>query len=302
MKKAFTVLFSLLALVCANPVAESDIPSNGATPTHQATAKVVFRGLMAFQPDAGRQYLDVGILYAPQHEFRIQVKETSDVGGSVVFIPVPPASTPRSVWTLVSANSNAGGISFYQTGAFDRAADLGHERDTRWLIDLEGAEFHKRQLTLTNDQLRLVLRVSAGDFYTNKRTAALMRRKGDGRFQYFGRVTEELATDISLVEGDLVIRLENGAELLRLKHNPGIAYEITIENAFTGDHHTASRVNHFAYYYGLLTEPITDKFEFRTVKGTDFRAARLMSAKYASVPLPMTDEAPCSPIILGGGR
>jgi len=128
-----------------------------------------------------------------------------------------------------------------------------------------------------------------------------MRKQGDGKFQYFGRVTDELATNINLADGDLVLRSGEGTEILRLKQKSGTTYEVVIENAFVGDHAMASSFNHFHYYYDLLAEPPTERYEFRASNGSDFAKAKFAPAKYAYPGTPGTDEIPCMPIVLGGG-
>jgi hypothetical protein len=266
--------------------------------TAQPTATLIFRGLIIFQPDSERRYFDVGILNAPEHELRIEVRENSPDGVSVSSVPLPSIRSKGLIWSLEFANSQ--GVTFYQSEPFDRNRDVGDEKDSRWLVDLEGAEFYHRQLPVKSDQLSLVLRMTGGEFYSKKRTLPLMRKEGDGKFHYFGRVTDELATDINLADGDLVLRSREGTEILRLKQKPSTTYEVVIENAFVGEHRMASSLNHFQYYYGVLEEPPTARYEFRAVNGSDFAKARFELAKYANGRIPKTDEIPCMPIILGG--
>jgi len=154
---------------------------------------------------------------------------------------------------------------------------------------------------MKSDQASLVMRITGGEFYTKKRTLPLMRKQGDGKFQYFGRVTDELATNINLADGDFVLRSGEGTEMLRLKQKLGSTFEVVIENTFVGDHRMAASLNHFHYYYDLLTEPPAERYEFRAINGSDFAKARFALAKYADARAPLTDESPCMPIILGGG-
>lgn len=272
--------------------------------TQPSTATIIFRGLMAFHPDPARQYVEIGILRVPEHEFRIRVRENSSNGVSIFTLPLAQLGSPQhDLWFLEFAAANGQGVRFYQSEPFDRNSGVGDEKDFRWLIDLEGKEFYDRHLATKSEQPALVLRMSGGDFYTKKRTLPLMRKKGDGRFQYFGRVADELATDISLDEGDIVLRSEKaGREILRLTARPETTYEITIENAFVGDHHMSSSLNHFRYYYGLVTEPQAEWYEFRAVKGADFASARLRMASHVTSVAPLNDEAPCMLIGLGGGH
>lgn len=271
---------------------------------HKSTATIVFRGLIVLRPDPARNYFDVGILKAPEHEFRMQVRENSPNGVSAFSVPLSqPVSSQSDVWSLRNEGSIRQRINFYQGEAFDRTRGIGDERDARWLVDLEGPEFYQRRLPMNADQLSLVLRVPGSEFHTKRLTAPLMRRRGDGAFQYFGRVADEFATDISLDEGDLVLRSKKtGQEILKLKKKPGTTYEIIIENAFADDHRMASGFAHFFRYYDLVSPPKAEWYDFREVSGADFGRTQFRQVSYLNTVIPGTDRAPCMPIMLGGGH
>src|SRR2546425_4766265 len=192
MKRAFAVLtVSWLLLVCfvLNFSARSGLTIQASATTKAEAAEfraqgpsltIVFRGLMVFHPGPAREYFEVGILPAPEHEFRVQVIENSPEGVSSFFVPL--GELKHDLWSLEFANSNQQGVSFYQSEPFDRKAGLGDKRDFRWVLDLKGSEFYGRELQTDPDQLGVALHVRGGEFYTNKRTPSLMRKKGDGSF------------------------------------------------------------------------------------------------------------------------
>jgi hypothetical protein len=164
-------------------------------------------------------------------------------------------------------------------------------------VNLRGKEFYDRELQVDRDQLGIVLRVSSGEFYTNKRTSALMRKKGNSVFEYFGPVAQEIATNASLKEGDMVLRSEkSGAEILRLKEKLDTAYEVIIENAPTRQEHMTSSANHFQYYCQLLGLPKDEWYDFKpmiramTSRSADSPRTNLVHANYVK-----TDEIPCQP-------
>ncbi len=306
MKRAFagfTILLALLVCVGSNFSARSGLASQGSPATKFEAAEfrvqgpsltIVFRGLMVFHPDPARQYFDVGILKAPEHEFRVQVLENSPEGVSSFSVPI--AQSGSDAWSLAFPSPTSG-VSFYQNGSFDRKSGVGDEMDFRWAIDLRGKEFYDRELQTDSDQLGLLLRVRNGQFYTNKRTPPLMRKKGDGTFEYFGRAAQEVATDVSLEEGDLVLRSEKtGTEILRLKQKPDTTYEIIIENAPVPQEHMTVTVNHFQYYYRLLAVPKAEWFEFkRASRATSSTADGYPKGSFALANYMFTDEAPCMP-------
>jgi hypothetical protein len=244
------------------------------------------------------------MLKAPQHEIRIQVRETSPNGVSIMSVPPALLGTSQGdVWSLKFAGTEPQGVSFYHGASFDRTRGVGEAKDARWIVDLEGPEFYQRQLPMNTDRLSAVLRMVSGEFYTKTRTLPLMRKKGDGTAQYFGRVANEIATDISLDQEDIVIRSEKtGSEILRLKDKPETTYEIVIENVFVGDHHLASSVNHFIYYYALLSTPKAEWFEFKDGGSADLASEQFRPVGYRNAVIPGTDRAPCMSIMLGGGH
>ena len=310
MKRTFSVVALLLVLLVC--FAFNFSTRNALTPKASAATnpeasefraegpslKIVFRGLMVFHSDQARQYFEVGILKAPEHEFRVQVLENSPDGVSSFSLPLE--QTGPDVWSLEFPRPTSG-VSFYQNGSFDRKSGVGDEKDFRWLVDLRSKEFYDHELQADSDQLGIVLRLSSGKFYTNKRTPPLMRKKGNSAFEYFGWAAQEVATDVFLGEGDMVLKSEKaGTELLRLKQKPDSTYEIIIENAPIPQEHMISSANHFQYYYQLLGIPKDEWYDFKpliramTSRSTDSLRTNLVRANYVK-----TDEIPCMPIVLG---
>src|SRR5207247_11439082 len=132
----------------------------------------------------------------------------------------------------------------------------------------------------------------------NKRTPALMRKKGDDAFEPFGSAAQEVATDVFPGEGDLVLRSEKtGTEILRLKQRPDSTYEIIIENASIPQEHMTPSANHFQYYYQLFGIPKADWYDFKaagqatSLQTGGSRTTNLVRASYVG-----TDLAPCMPV------
>jgi len=53
------------------------------------TVTIVLRGLMVFHPDPAREYFEAGILPAPGHLFRVEVREKTNSGVSTFSVPLP---------------------------------------------------------------------------------------------------------------------------------------------------------------------------------------------------------------------
>lgn len=275
-----------------------------ALPRPRPTVTIVFRGLMVFHPDPARQYFESGILQAPDHKFRIHVREHSPAGVSSYSVPLGPfGSLERDVWSFEFSSSGRRGVSFYRNGFFDRKRGIGDERDFRWAVDLEGREFYNQQLATKTNQLGPVFRVTSGEFYTKSKTPPLMRNQGDGTFQYFGSAADEIAAGAFLKSGDVVLRSEkSGKEILRLKEKPDTTYEIVIENEPLAHlEHAASTLTHFQYYYRLIAKPKAEWYEFKLASDSvssstaDSGRERFMFASYLIPAIPGTDRAPCMP-------
>lgn len=295
-----TVSILVLVLVAAASVISDGIKTHAASElsSRGPSLTIVFRGLMAFRQDQQEKTLAVGILPAPQHEFTVQVLEKSAQGISTYSIPVNVSK--GDTW-LVEIPSQRNGVSYYQNGVFDRQKGVGDVRDFRWLIDLEGKEFYGRKLAIDRQHMGVEVKFSAGEFYTKTTTRPLQRKQGGNTFEYFGRVAQEIATDVFLEEGDFVLTSQaTGKEILRLQQKPDTTYELVFENAPPPTQHLAMRANHFQYYYGLFPMPKSQWYEFRVVprglSQTGLNERNLVEFAHP----PVSDESPCSAVGYGG--
>ena len=267
--------------------------------SHAATPNVtiVLRGLMVFHPDPGRKYFEAGILPSPGHRFRVEVREKTS-GVSTFWLPLPPVTDlVNDSWSLEFTSPVKRGISLYRGGAFDRKAGIGDPKDFRWAVDIEGSEFYNQQVAIKENQLGPILRMTSGEFYTKGKSRPVMRRQGDGTFQLFGSIAEEIAADF-ITGGDVVLRsAKSGREILRLPAKPGSTYEIVLENLPDSDEHMTSMAassDHFQYYYQVIDKPKTEWFEFKiadraaTARLTDVNQFRVIAVKYEPAPDPAT--------------
>lgn len=280
---------------------------SGEKTSQTPTVTLVLRGLMVFHPDPAREYFEAGILPAPGHRFRVEVREKTNSGVSTYFVPLPPVSDlVNDSWSLEFTNPPQRGISFYQRGAFDRKAGIGDPRDFRWALDIEGTEFYNEQVTIKENQLGPILRMTSGEFYTRAKSRSMMRKQGDGTFHHFGSVAEEIAADFSIT-GDVVLRsAKSGQEILRLPRKPATTYEIILENQPVTEGHMASMASnsdHFQYYYQVIAKPKTEWFEFKFVApgvsaAGDSNQFRVIPASHVSS-TPGTPSIPCQPAGMG---
>jgi hypothetical protein len=306
-----TISIFVLVLAALSLVVSDGIETHAARTTNLKTSglssrgpslTIIFRGLMAFRQDREEQTLAVGILPAPEHEFTVQVLEKSPQGISTYSIPMNQLMGSKTDTLLVEVPAQRNGVTYYENGAFDRKKGAGDIRDYRWLIDLEGTEFYGRKLAIDRRQMGVQVKFTSGEFYTKTTTRPLERKLGDETFEYFGRVAQEIATDVFLEEGDFVLTSQtSGTEIFRLKQKPDTTYELVFENAPPPMQHPAMRSNHFRYYYGFFPMPKSQWYEFRVVHSQTGLRGRNVNILEFSHP-PLTDESPCSSVGYGGHR
>jgi len=262
---------------------------------------IIFRGLMALRQDTEENTLAVGILRAAEHEFTVQVLEKSPQGISTYSLPMNQRMGAKGDTWLVEAPSQRSGVTYYQNGVFDRKKGVGDIRDFRWLVDLEGKEFYGRKLARDQRQMGVEVKFSNGEFYTKTTTRALERKLGGKTFEYFGRVAQEIATDVFLENGDFVLTSQaSGREILRLQQKPDTTYELVFDNSPPPTQHLAMGASHFQYYYGLFPMSKSQWYEFKVVSPQASLAGRNLNLVEFAHP-PTTDEIPCMPLGYGNG-
>ena len=293
----------VLVLVAAGFVFPYGIKTHAARTTNLnsrgPSLTIIFRGLIALRQDTGENTLAVGIVRAPQHEFTVQVLEKSPQGVSSYSIPMNQLMGSKGDTWLVEMPAQRNGVTYYQNGVFDRQNGLGDVRDFRWLIDLEGKEFYGHKLANDQKHMGVEVKFSSGEFYTKTTTRPLERKIGDKTFEYFGRVAQEIATDVFLEEGDFVLTSQaSGREILRLQQKPDTTYELVFENAPPPTQHLAMEASHFQYYYGFFPMQKSQWYEFRVVSRGLAQTGRNLNLVEFAHP-PTTDEIPCMPLGYG---
>jgi hypothetical protein len=296
MMKRLTISMLVLVLVALGLVVSDGVQTHARGPS----LTIIFRGLMAFRRDHEEQTFAVGILPAPEHEFTVQVLKKSQQGISTYSIPVNVSK--GDTW-LVQVPAQRNGVSYYQNGVFDRQKGVGDIRDFRWLIDLEGKEFYGHKLAVDRRQMGVEVKFSSGEFYTKTTTLPLQRKVGSKTFEYFGRIAQEIATDVFLEDGDFVLTSQaSGREILRLQQEPDTTYELVFENAPPPTQHVPMGANHFQYYYGFFPMPKSQWYEFRVVRPglaqIDLNGRNLNLVEFAHPP--SNNEAPCGGVGYGG--
>jgi hypothetical protein len=256
------------------------------------TIKVVFTGLMAFFFDHKKSECQVAMHNrAAGHKLRINVYK----------------STPGSTEHVLSiANGNGAVDAFedsdirlevarpketirkYQNGPFTRQED-DDPNDFRWIIDIEGHEFHGRKLKIKTDVLSPILRMNAGLFYTAMKCPVTIIRKKD-RTPRFQEVAYLMGANIYLdglgSKADLIWGA-GGKNSLSLKKEKDTTYKIQVLNDCPQPSSIdPTRLGDFSFYYDVFI--VNDEEERFHVLPAGFEGVSFDDAKH-----------PCGPVTGG---
>lgn len=171
------------------------------------------------------------------------------------------------------------GVSTYMGGEFDRLRDKGDAEDFRWIVDLEGPEFHNRKLRVKNlSELMPTVFISNGILYTKQKTDEAFARisvHGKPSPVALGKFAHGINADITCPKGGKVI-LSNRSDnewpecgdrhSVSLPQSDVIKYRITIENHC--DSFDESEGTDFRLFYDVLEDPEEKKFDLRRIVAT----------------------------------
>jgi hypothetical protein len=230
------------------------------------TIRLYFTGLLAFCFDKRRKQCQIGVhSKTDDHELRLRfVKKGPDPENEseqTLTISHALIRQASDLWLDVE-----GELAPKQSTAEPFIAGRRDEpptdpQDFRRVVDLEGEYFYNRPLKVRRGVLKPILFVAKGLFYTatlssdsyqavpfasNRAVGAIAANRN------LGHIAEYIGANIYLTHPNqaLVLRVgRNGSELLRLKSEEGITYEITIEN---GDTLQAPAGSDFHYYYDAI--------------------------------------------------
>lgn len=208
-------------------------------PDPQATAKVtlVFDGLLVLCHNKTANQCEIGVLSTiAGHQLQIGAEVTAATGETQILPALtinPWLARGFGAVELDVYNPVKKGVSFRQhAGELDRLADDKAD-DFRWVVDLEGPEFHAQKLSPVLDHLSPVLVVKHGEFYTADRTTkSVFQSRGNAPATEFGKIASSVALDIPVgPDSDVLLKFANG-DSLNLSHirELWMAQRLFIEN------------------------------------------------------------------------
>jgi hypothetical protein len=162
------------------------------------TIKLAFTGLLAFCFDNDRRTCQVGILRGvPDHNLTFKVFKVSTE--SKKEFDFTAKARVRDVFLNVNKAENKG-VELYKNGPFTRD-DTDDPNDFRWLVDIEGQEFHGESLGVEPGILTPSFFVDDGLFYSAFLSPADIMRNGEFE-QRDTSVATVIGANIYLAEGE----------------------------------------------------------------------------------------------------
>jgi len=230
------------------------------------TIRLYFTGLLAFCFDKQRKQCQIGIhSKTDDHELRLRfVKKGPDPENEseqTLTISHSLIRQASDLWLDVEGEltpEQCAAEPFIPGSLDDPPTD---PQDFRRVVDLEGEYFYNRLLKVRKGVLKPILFVAKGLFYTatlssdSYRAVPVASTRAAGAIaagRNLGHIAEYVGANIYLTHPNqaLVLRMgRNGPELLRLKREEGMTYEVTIENSDTPQ---APAGSDFHYYYDAI--------------------------------------------------
>lgn len=238
---------------------------------------ISFAGLALFCINPNEENrCEVGIIGCERHRPVLDIQEmTFDLrsGKPMKSSLVPHSlSLDEDIWIKVD-RPRTKGVSMYRGGQdFNRLDDRGDERDFRWVVDLEGVEFHQRRLPRKAGErgirsgLRPLIFISDGMLYTENRTdekVALVSSNPGQQPKALGRVAFKIGADLFPGEGGSV-ELSNGRRnSIKLHSKRHTRYSITIENLCSVNR--GQGMTDFRLFYEILNVPDREQFDIQRI-------------------------------------
>jgi hypothetical protein len=221
------------------------------------TITLVFRGLFLIAFEKDNKFCQLGVMEADRHCLKITIKTNavSSQNSPELSFEIPDGN----IYFEVAGRTNA--VDTYEPGLFLR--DPSHDRrDFRWVLDLEGTELHNRKLPIKAGALKRSVFVRNGLFYTyDSHNVRIVEPSSESRVAL---TAQEIGCDIYMDgEEEATVRYGAGCgHSIKLKKEPDISYEITVENICPEEEGAApSTVSDFVRYYDVVDVPKEQQFK-----------------------------------------
>lgn len=227
--------------------------------------RIVFRGLLVLNQHQvnGHNCMEVGILDEPHHHVPRIMTFRNEVREETALLDM---NTGPVLWRLVMDDPTATmGIILrqYGTGPIDRMDSSTPDDDFRWIINLENNEFPygniEQSYGLDRAELKHVVEITSGVFYTRLKSPLLRRRENSGTPVDFGSIAGVIGLDIKVPSGGAkLIGATPNDVIFEFTSDPNVMYEFSNSPPDT----VATAADHFPHYYDIFSTPPGRRYGF----------------------------------------
>ncbi len=186
------------------------------------TIKLTLTGLFLLCFGENKSRCEVGIVHAEDHCLKIRVKRATPLN-TVDYAILPAELLTEDIYFEIPGRP--GGVDiFLGSPDFPRRSD----QDFRWIIDLEGEEFHDRKLQIKQDATFQRIFINQGQFHTAKKREVRIQSPGSASSSP-ANVAQVVGCNVVLTEGEKAV-LRFGQNRLEFSGDGNTSYEIEIEN------------------------------------------------------------------------
>ena len=264
----------IVALTILSSCTGSQTPNSNRPPDSEkavsgiTTVTVSFSGLMVLHKEKEGDGYEVGVV-------------ARDFSGGHLFsvihngqpVPLPSPNNFGQNWTLSITHWTP------PVGA-EPPANVGHppgetpkrhpdhiegQNDFSWIVDLEGTEFHGRELPLRTGRLKPIIHLPNLRLYTLYKSIDLDRQQGTLPLAHFGFVAETIAMQAQLQQGQELVLTDNDKNVV-VARVPYSSHQIPQRLQIENVKHPAPDVSDFRLYYTLF-ENVSDDEQFDFAKG-----------------------------------
>lgn len=261
-----TLLLTAITLLPINAVPRST-PSPALNGEREVV--VLFSGLLVFHFNKEKNSYEVGVVApaAHGHKFCIQRK-----GAPFPLCREDLAPALGDKWTLSISNSPGGKPRAIGHGGQRRVDHEEGQFDFDWIVDLEGPEFHNKQLELIPGKLKPIIQLPKAELFTMYKSPDMLRWQGTkpDKPPVFGFVSETIGMRVTLKPKEVMLLTDDktGAEILRVDYappSPGGSNELiefnNVRKPTPMGSHPPAGPSDFSMYYPLF-EGLDDKDKF----------------------------------------
>jgi hypothetical protein len=246
----------------------------------KAFVRVFFDGLIAFcftKSKGGRA--EMGMVQAEKDHMPLLTIIRVNPNGTQTVIESRALGLTDNI-TIDALNPVENGVSKFRASGFDNVKDEGDPEDFRWIVDLQGDDFHKEKLKLKKGSgislLRPRITIPDGIFYNVEKTPEIYRRITRGRpgTKAIGKIANAVGCDIVCSHEDeggrveVTIGSEDPFILSRdTDEGKGFRYHIWITNLCRQDkgRTACSDESDFRLYYQVAVDDDGIKYDLEVL-------------------------------------